>query len=127
VSVSASVASVTFNAYGGQIGLRNGYFDSRVFSIPEREVVNYFIWRQQDATRNSIQMVAQNLYSHKQLLNKNTEEQQEMIFQKGVNWNDYSIYWKRGRIIIKDYIDAEIPIFSRNRECIEKFMVIEEE
>jgi len=123
VSVSASVATESFNSFWQ----KQAFFDSRAFNLSEREVVNYFIWRQQDATRNSIQMVARSLYSHKQLMNKNTNEQQEMIFQKGQNWNDLSPYWKRGRVLTKDTIDKGIPIFSQNREYIEEFMKIEEE
>ena len=77
-------------------------FDARVFQIPyQEEVVNYFIWRQQDATRNSISSVAQSLYSHKELNGKKTNEMQEMIFQKGINWNDYSPREKRGSLIRK--------------------------
>lgn len=77
-------------------------FDARVFQIPfEEEVVNYFIWRQQDATRNSISSVAQSLYSPKDLHGKKTDEMQEMIFQKGTNWNDFSPREKRGGVIRK--------------------------
>ena len=77
-------------------------FDARVFQIPyQEEVVNYFIWRQQDATRNSISSVAQSLYSHKELNGKKTNEMQEMIFQKGINWNDYTPREKRGSLIRK--------------------------
>jgi tRNA(His) 5'-end guanylyltransferase len=77
-------------------------FDARVFQIPyQEEVINYFIWRQQDATRNSISSVAQSLYSHKELNGKKTDEMQEMIFQKGVNWNDYTSREKRGSLIRK--------------------------
>jgi len=77
-------------------------FDARVFQIPyQEEVINYFIWRQQDATRNSISSVAQSLYSHKELNGKKTDEMQEMIFQKGINWNDYSPREKRGALIRK--------------------------
>ena len=77
-------------------------FDARVFQIPyQEEVINYFIWRQQDATRNSISSVAQSLYSHKELNGKKTNEMQEMIFQKGINWNDYSPREKRGSLIRK--------------------------
>ena len=77
-------------------------FDARVFQIPyQEEVVNYFIWRQQDATRNSISSVAQSLYSHKELNGKKTSEMQEMIFQKGINWNDYTPREKRGSLIRK--------------------------
>lgn len=78
-------------------------FDSRVWQIPSRtEVANYFIWRQQDTTRNSIQSVAQSLYKHQELDGKNTSELQEMIFQKGINWNDYAPKYKRGRMISKE-------------------------
>lgn len=128
VSVSASIATVAFNEFWNKGEFRSrAFFDSRAFNLSEREVVNYFIWRQQDATRNSIQMVAQSLYSHKQLLNKNTDEQQEMIFQKGQNWNDLPSYWKRGRVLTRDILNSNIPIFSQEREYIEEFMVIEEE
>lgn len=82
-------------------------FDARVFQIPQSvEVENYFIWRQQDATRNSISSVAQSLYSPKELHGKKTDEMQEMIFQKGINWNDYSFREKRGGVIAK--VEEEI-------------------
>jgi tRNA(His) 5'-end guanylyltransferase len=77
-------------------------FDARVFQIPyQEEVINYFIWRQTDATRNSISSVAQSLFSAKELHGKKTSDMQEMIFQKGINWNDYSPREKRGSIICK--------------------------
>lgn len=106
-------------------------FDSRVFSIPKEEVNNCLLWRQQDATRNSIQSVAQANFSHKQLEGKNCNELQEMLWQeKGINWNDYPTHLKRGSCCIKSTytldvagkdvqrsewkIDNEIPIFSQN-------------
>jgi tRNA(His) 5'-end guanylyltransferase len=116
VSVSASVATAHFNngMYLDEDILANmdkiAYFDSRTFTIPDpREVVNYLIWRQQDATRNSIQMGAQALYSQKQLHGKNTDECQELMFQKGINWNDYPVGFKRGRIILKEKIES-VPV-----------------
>jgi tRNA(His) guanylyltransferase len=114
VSVSASMATTAFNKarlYRKNNPLYNSdiydmilaEFDSRVFQIPQRvEVENYFIWRQQDTVRNSIASVAQSLYSHKELNGKNSSEQQEMIFKKGINWNDYDPALKRGRIVIKE-------------------------
>ncbi len=123
VSVSASIAGVKFSSAFG----KDCYFDSRIFVLPEREVANYFVWRQQDCTRNSISMVAQSLYSSKQLFKKNSSDMQEMIFQKGINWDDYNPYWKRGRIVLKDNIDEFIPIFSKEREYIERFMEVDEE
>ena len=85
-------------------------FDARVFQIPyQEEVINYFIWRQQDATRNSISSVAQSLYSAKELHGKKTSDMQEMIFQKGINWNDFTPREKRGSIIRKVEKTFEIP------------------
>lgn len=123
VSVSASLAGISFSEYFG----RAGAFDSRAFVIPERDVVNYFVWRQRDWERNSVQMLAQSHYSHKQLNGKNNSDMQEMILQKGANWNNLPTRWKRGRVASAAGIDVEIPIFSQNREYIEQFMTIEEE
>jgi len=123
VSVSAGMASAYFSGLYRKLAV----FDSRVFVLPEAEVVNYFIWRQQDATRNSIQMLAQSMYSHKELHKKNTDDLQEMIFQKGKNWNNLPAYLKRGIIATPDLIDKDIPIFTQDRSYFDRFLTIEEE
>ncbi len=102
VSVSASITTAIFNRLRVLRGKDNlAYFDSRVFNIPIDEVSNYFLARQKDAVRNSISMLAQSLYSHKQLEGKNMSDMQEMCFQKGYNWNDLEYYKKRGSTILK--------------------------
>lgn len=133
-SVSAAVATEAFNRDGP---FASAHFDSRVFVVPEDEVCNYFIWRQQDATRNSIQMVAQARFSARELHGKNTSDMQEMLFSKvGINWNDYAIRLKRGRCAVRSVyeregatrhqwtIDNEIPVFSQAREYIERHVEI---
>jgi tRNA(His) guanylyltransferase len=97
-SVSASLATAKFNE------LRPGklaFFDSRAFSIPDRtEVINYFIWRQRDATRNSVSMAAQAHFSHRSLQGKSTNQMQELLFaEHGINWNDYPESFKRGTVV----------------------------
>jgi tRNA(His) 5'-end guanylyltransferase len=100
-------------------------FDARIFQIPyQEEVINYFIWRQQDATRNSISSVAQSLYSAKELHGKKTSDMQEMIFQKGINWNDYSPREKRGSIIRRVehvYARRDEPIMDGKTRVIEAY------
>ncbi len=163
VSVAASMATAKFNELRTLRMLKNAdtnnaiyliesfklaMFDARAFQIPFiDEVENYFIWRQQDAVRNSISSVAQSLYSHKELNGKKTDQMQEMIFQKGINWNEYAPRKKRGCVIRKvervfkkpsnyydpntSYIptsmtftrnvweaDEETPIFTQDREFI---------
>ena len=92
-------------------------FDARIFQLPSKiEVENYLIWRQKDTTRNSISSVAQSLYIQKELNGKNQEMMQELIFQKGINWNDYDAKLKRGRMIVKEqYIKVEVPLSMRTR------------
>ena len=112
-------------------------FDSRAFSLPKSEVNNYFIWRQQDATRNSIQMAGQHYFSHKQLQKKKCNDIQDMLInEKQINWNDYPISFKRGVCINKEtvkikegvyrgkwYIDNETPIFSQDKGYINSKVV----
>lgn len=109
---------------------KGAMFDSRCFNIPREEVTNCLLWRQQDATRNSIQMVAQANFPHKQLQNKNCNQLQDMLFiEKGINWNDFPTYQRRGSCCIKDengswFIDLEIPKFvNEGREYVEKLII----
>lgn len=123
VSISAAIAAVTFTQHSFEYLHKPAYFDSRVFVVPEADVCNYFLWREQDASRNSIQMLARSLYSHKECYEKNSVELQEMCFLKGKNWNNEPTFFKRGRcIIVKEtteqqrtqwIVDNEIPIFRK--------------
>ena len=121
---------------------KGAMFDARCFSIPKEEVCNYFLWRQMDCTRNSIQMVGQANFSHKELQGKSCNEIQNMLLtQKNINWNDFSTPEKRGSCCVKDgisqhvdmktnqistkkvwRIDYDIPIFNENREYIESLI-----
>lgn len=100
-SVSASMATAYFNSKRASDKL--AFFDARIFNIPREEVSNYFLARQKDCIKNSIGSVAQSLYSSKELNCKNQNEQQEMIFSQGVNWNDFSSDLKRGRTFTKGF------------------------
>lgn len=87
-------------------------FDARIFIVPSlTEATNAILWREQDATKNSVSMAARAYYSHDELHNKNSSEMQEMLFQKGVNWNDYPTFFRRGsyiqRITVKKKLTPE--------------------
>ena len=126
---------------------KGAMFDARVFNIPKEEVCNLIYWRQLDATRNSIQMVGQANFSHKELQKKSCNMIQEMLFaEKGINWNDYPTHLKRGSCCIKTtiqnpnvdikdgaypksiwMIDLDIPIFKGDgRDYIDKLVFIGE-
>lgn len=109
--------------------LYSATFDSRTFTIPKEEVCNYFIWRQNDATINAIQMAAQANFSHKELLNLSCSQLQDKLFtERNINFNDYKTFQKRGTCIVKKdgwLTDFEIPIFSKDRYYIEKYVYLD--
>lgn len=75
-------------------------FDARVFNVPTLdEAVNCALWREQDATKNSITMAASEYFSHKFLHGKNGSEKQELLFQKGINFEEYPTHFKRGTYV----------------------------
>lgn len=79
------------------------YFDARLFTIPDRiEVMNYFIWRNQDCMRNAVSMVAQSFFSHKELHKKSTRDKLQMLEAKQVSLNNYWPEHQFGRFIIKN-------------------------
>jgi tRNA(His) 5'-end guanylyltransferase len=90
-------------------------FDGRLFILPTKdEVANYYVWRQQDCTRNSVQMAARAMFSHKECYQKNNAQLQEMLFQKGYNWDDCIPRCKRGGFV--DYETSPNPT-EENRPC----------
>lgn len=109
-------------------------FDTRFTNYPEQEVNNYFVARQRDCIRNSINSLGQSLYSAKELHGKNLSQVQELTFNKGHNWNDLPTSWKRGRCVIKTnvivnnverskwIIDNDIPEFTQDINYIEQYL-----
>lgn len=171
-SIAASMATMAFNKFFAEevdiynsnpnnsgiqanwyitAKLKGAMFDARVFNIPKEEVTNLIYWRQLDATRNSIQMVGQANFSHKELQNKSCNMIQDMLMtEKGINWNNYPTHQKRGSCCVKMYqidegcwqshaedklmpngrtrwdIDTEIPIFKdENRSYVERLINFE--
>jgi tRNA(His) 5'-end guanylyltransferase len=155
-SVAASIATVEFNVmvasgyfsrmYRLEDGIDDGseytpitkkapdaVFDARVYTIPDLiEVENYFVWRQQDAERNSVMMLARAYASHKQLAGKNRAAQHEIIHKAGDNWAKHPVSFKHGRVIRKIVklggddagvrsnwkIDHNTPVFTKDREYL---------
>lgn len=152
VSLSASIATYYFNEYMEKNHWikfpekkKPATFDARAFNMPRHEVVNNFIWRQQDGIRNSIASLAQTHFSDKELLRKSTAQMLTMLQEKGIDWDKQESYKKRGFCVTKEYyvldpiaeglepskrskwvIDNEIPIFSEDRSFIDTLVLIGE-
>lgn len=111
-SILTSMTTAFFNAQlpqflpekAGELAL----FDCRVWAVPTlEEAANAFLWRELDATKNSISMAARHYYEHKQLHGLSGNEMQELLFQKGVNWNDYPAFFKRGTFLLRRTVERQ--------------------
>jgi len=154
-SVAASMASMHFNKCFAYNAINAGneeelfkkhwdaftkhgaYFDCRAFNVPKEDVCNCILWRQQDATRNSIQSLAQSQFSQKQMHGLSCNMlQDKLMVEKGINWNDLDTVKKRGSACIKNYytenvktrskwvIDYNMPILSQDRNYVEQFVIL---
>jgi len=155
-SVGASIATMAFNL--GLMHLKgssrdelipitqklpNAVFDARVFTVPDPiEVENYFVWRQQDAERNSVMMLARAHASHKQLAGKKRADQHEIIHKAGDNWAKHPVRFKHGAVVRKVGVsgcldrvitgakpsnwsmDENTPVFTRERAYLRSLVPI---
>ena len=137
LSLSAAIATAAFNDDAPrEWGPRQ--FDSRAFVLPDmNEVVNYLIWRQQDATRNSVSMAAHAEFSHKSLQNVNSNGMIDRLREAGKPWEETPTHFKRGTVckpvkVLKPVpqtgltcerrewqLDYDIPIFTADRAYVE--------
>ena len=146
VSVSAGIASATFTSLSDQIfgKTKIATFDSRAFILPKEEVNNYFIWRQQDCSRNSIQMLARSIFSQNECFKKNSAQLRQMCVESNRPWEDMPTSQRLGRCIFKNQrsevfvnkktntsapvtrsfwdVDLEIPNFHESPDYIQKLI-----
>lgn len=151
VSVAASIAGATFTANSWCMWRESGagmptvndlepaYFDARAFVLPEADVNNYFVWRQRDGIRNSIQMFASHHFSHGQLHKKSTSEMIEMCKSIGHDWHALPATHRQGRCVYKHLetvdgqtrshfrVNADLPRFVDNPAFVNQFLPTEDE
>ena len=107
-----------------EVKLFKATFEARAFNVPEHEIINNLIWRQQDCTRNSINLLGQQYFSHKELQGvKANDLQNKLLIEKNINWNNEPTTFKRGSCCYKNengkwLIDKEMPILTQNRDFI---------
>lgn len=140
----AAAATAAFNGEEFAGNYHDARFDCRVWTLPDNEINNYFLWRQQDAFRNCVQSVAHyglkekygRKQSEKMMHGQNTTVLQEIIFKElDINMDKYPTHLKRGACVIKVakvlettegpvhrkkwVVDKEIPIFSQDPSYVE--------
>lgn len=119
-SVLAGMASARFGKLIAELvpskASETPHFDCRVWQVPTlSEATEVFVWREDDATKNSITMAALACYSDRELEGKSSAEKQEMLFQKGINWNDYPASFKRGTYVQRKVVPRQLTDEERAR------------
>lgn len=120
-------------------------FDARVFALPRDEVIHYFIWRQQDWIRNSLNMPALCYFSPPKVHRLTRSQRHNKLFtEKGVNCAQLPTHLKNGAYVYKVpfmvrgttamtpsvirstwMINRETPVFTRDRAYVERHVNID--
>jgi len=118
-SVLASMATAYFHAGNDIEELRDrplAMFDARVWNTPDlEEAANVLLWRELDAIRNSIEAAARAHFSHKECFKKNTDEMRAMLLEKGVDWEDYPEFFRRGSYVLQRKVTRELTDEERGK------------
>lgn len=109
----AGEASAAFSLALGRVAT----FDCRVVPLPDQSrVADYFAWRQEDSHRNSLNAhcywalrkegQTQNVATT-ELESRSVAYKKELLFQKGINYNELPAWQKRGMGIYFTNVDKE--------------------
>ncbi len=110
VSVSAGMASAEFTRLFQK---ETVVFDARAFNLTKEEVFNYFLWRSQDCSKNSIQAHAQSMFSHKSLQGLNCDQLiYKMMIEKDFDWSKQPDYIKNGTFLKRDHLGTFLFSFE---------------
>lgn len=130
-SISASMLTAVFNRAIPQfLTYTENYdlatFDARVFNIPKEEVCNYFIWRQSDIQRNSIQMMGQHYLGHKTIQGLNNEKLTKLLEVEGYDVSTIEQKFTHGICASNGIVDQKIPLFREDRSYIDRHVYLDD-
>lgn len=105
---------------------KGALFDARIFNIPKEEVVNYFVWRQNDCIRNAINSIGQKYFSNNVLSHKSTADIKNMLADSDISVDSYDEKYMNGLICMKkDSWKFDTFQFKQNRKCVEGLFMFE--
>lgn len=109
-SVLASMAAAKFAVLiPAEFTDRLPHFDCRVFQLPSKdEAANVFLWRAMDARKNAVSMVAQSLFSPKQLHGKDQKVMLAMIADRGVDFGNIPVCYRRGSFVRREVVRRDL-------------------
>lgn len=102
ISVITSLATAKFNKLVSTLSNipEFGFFDCRAWQVPDKKTAtDVLLWREIDATKNSVSMATRKYYTTSQIKGRSKNEMKEMLLAKGVSWDDYPVAFKRGTYV----------------------------
>lgn len=103
------------------------FFDARVFQVDtDTEAFNAFLWRTKDCERNSKNVFAQSILSHKQCQNKTSNELVDICKGLGHDWDSlpdrykFGVLWKKGSKEV-----GAIDFFTKNPIKVQRTCFLE--
>lgn len=90
-------------------------FDARVWNVSRQDVFMNFLWRQDDAIKNSISMAAQAKFSHKQLHGVGSQEKKKMLRDVGAAWENEPRFFRMGTFVQRQTRMVELAEEQRQK------------
>lgn len=83
-------------------------FDCRVWNVPDLEhVYKNFLWRLNDATKNSVSMMAHHHFSHRFLQGKTCDEMKGLLQEIGEPWDQLPRFFTHGTYVRRQKVVFE--------------------
>lgn len=131
VSTMAGMASSLFTHHCDHMA----HFDARVIVCPTlHHVEDYFVWRQQDATKNCMNdychaILSWEEYSKAEIVRLldgvGFADRNEILFKRGINFNDFPVWQRRGGIAYwEEYTKVGWNPIAEREEMAERRRVI---
>ncbi|WP_415854027.1 tRNA(His) guanylyltransferase Thg1 family protein [Sinomonas sp. G460-2] len=102
VSVTAALATAKFNSLRPE-SEKLAVFDGRTHHLPgEDGVADYLRWRQEDAMKNSVGMLASHHFSHRQLQGVSVRDRKAMLGGRGIEWGELPQHLRQGTLVRRE-------------------------
>lgn len=128
VSVSAGFATAKFNHLRPDSD-KLAVFDARTHVLDGAEgVLEYLQWRQMDAIKNSVSMLASHHFSHKSLQNVSSRDKKAMLEEThGIIWQDLDSTVRQGSLIRREPKEERISFFHGKEKVTKEIDIVRNE
>ncbi|WP_354214906.1 tRNA(His) guanylyltransferase Thg1 family protein [Arthrobacter sp. UYCo732] len=116
VSTSAALATAKFNRLRPEVEAL-ALFDGRTHHlVGPGGVLEYVRWRQADAMKNSVGMLASNHFSHRELTGVSVRDRKDMLAAIGVHWGELDQAVRQGTFVQRVLAERTVSYFHTKEQ-----------